>query len=187
MIIIIVFWNFKKTPVMLALVLSPIHQFRSPRIHSISILCTIQSHVHVIPESVPFFTIFFTGAIPYHHTNFNPWKFEFNQENSRVTHPKSTTALCHTSFNRMGTPSLALSISWTLALMPFTPHHDTSPFPSNFVSIKASSSNFPSLKTSTTSSLFAVPLIPLKFHVCWVIQGGSWRYLPLRPRLLYFS
>ena len=63
-------------------------------------------------------------------------------------------------------------------------------FPFNFVSVKASNSNFPFWKMSTTSSLFVVSFIPLKFHVPKrltkfrrVIQGGSRRYLLLRPRL----
>ena len=46
----------------------------------------------------------------------------------------------------------------------FTPHYDTSPFTFNFASVKAINSKFPFLKTSTTSSLFAVPFIPLTFH-----------------------
>ena len=53
-----------------------------------------------------------------------------------LTHPKYTTTLCHTS-----------------------EHHDTSPFPFNFVSVNASNSKFPPLKTFTNSSLFAIPFI----------------------------
>ena len=96
------------------------------------------------------------------------------------TYPKSITTLCHTSFNRTVTPSLLLSISWTPAVIPFTPHYDTFQFPLSFVSVKASNLNFPFLKKSTTSSLFAVPFIPLTFHVpsrltkfCRFIKGGS--------------
>ena len=47
----------------------------------------------------------------------------------------------------------------TLAMIPFTPHHELSPFPFNFVSAKASNSNSPFLKAPTTSSLFAIPFI----------------------------
>ena len=43
--------------------------------------------------------------------------------------------------------------------------HDTSPFPFNFVSVKARNSSFPFLKMSIAFSLFVVSLIPLTFHV----------------------
>ena len=75
-------------------------------------------------------------------------------------------------------------------MIPFTLHHYTSPFPFNFVSVKASNSNLLSLKTSNTSSFFAVPFIPLIFHVnsqfTWfhqVIEGGIQQSLPPHPRL----
>ena len=75
------------------------------------------------------------------------------------------------------------------SMIPFTPHHDTFPFPFNFVSVKASNSKYLSLKTSTPSSLFAVPFTYLTFHVPnrftkfrRVIQGRSRRrFQPLTP------
>ena len=95
------------------------------------------------------------------------------------------------SSNRLTSIS-ALSISWTSVMIPFTPHYNTSPFPLNFVGNKAINSNFPFLKTSTTSSLFAAPFITLTYHVpsrftqfCRVIQDGSGRHLRLRQRLDY--
>ena len=79
-----------KAPITLSFVLSPIHPFRSPRMHSLygSIPYSIQNPVHVIPESALFFKISYIGAVPYHHTNFNPRKLEFNPENSRANIPK---------------------------------------------------------------------------------------------------
>ena len=73
-----------------AFVLSTIHPFRSPRMHSLYPFPTlsVRNPVHVIPESVPFFNISFTGAVPYHYTNFNPRKLEFNPGNSRANTPK---------------------------------------------------------------------------------------------------
>ena len=49
--------------------------------------------------------------------------------------------------------------------LPYLFVHHTSPFPFSFFSVKESNSNFLSLKTSTTSSLFAVPYVPLSFYV----------------------
>ena len=81
----------------------------------------------------------------------------------------------------MATLSLGLSISWTLAIIPFTLHHNTYPFSFNFASVTARNSKFPFLKTSNPSSLFVIPFIPPTFRIpnqgCrqfhWVIQGGS--------------
>ena len=172
-----------KAPVMTALTLSP---FRSPRMYNLypfpmlSRICPFLHYLlHWDRTPPPNKLIQLIDLIK-----------EFNPENSRANTPK--VYYCTMPHHSTGWPplSIALPISWSPAVIPFTLHNDTYPSPFNFLSVKASTLNFPSLKTPTTSSLFTVPFIPLTFHVpnrftkfCWVIQGWSQRHLPLRPRL----
>ena len=153
-----------KAPVIPDLILSPIHLFRSPRMHSLYPFPTLSRSLSMSFQNLSLSSPS-PSLRPYNYTIFSPWKLELIQRILKLTHSKSTTALCHTLFNRIATPSLALSISWTPEILPFTPHYDTFPFPFNFTSIKASNSNFPSLKTPTTPLLFSVPFIPFTFHV----------------------
>ena len=81
----------------------PIHSFRSPRMHNVlSIIYSIQKPVHIVPETVPFFISQHTQPLTLENFNLIRGVLE-------LTNPKSITALCHTSFNRMAIPSLALS------------------------------------------------------------------------------
>ena len=50
--------------------------------------CTIYIHSSRYPESCPCHSISFIVALPHYHTNFNPWKLEFNPQNSTANTSK---------------------------------------------------------------------------------------------------
>ena len=117
--------------------------------------CIVYIHSLLFPESVLFFSISFT--VPYHHTNFNPRKLEFNPEDSRAKitkfYPYTVPYIIHHT-----TPSQLIRLLNTINDSIYsTPLYLSIPF--QFISIKTTHSNFPSLKTCTTSSLIAVPFI----------------------------
>ena len=106
-----------------------------------------------------------------------------------LTHPKSITALCHTSFNNTTTLSLALFISPTPAIHHLL-HTMILSISFQFCLRQGKQFKLSLLKTFTTSSLSAVPFIPLTFHVPnrftpfrRVIHGGSRRSLLPCPML----
>ena len=136
-----------KAPLMPSLVLSSIHPFRSHRMHNLYPFTTLSKILSMLFQNLSLSSPS-PSLGPYLATTQTLTLENLNliQRILELTYPKSITPLYYTSFNRMATPSLGHSISWILAMMPFTAQHDTSPFHFNFISIKASNLNFPSLK-----------------------------------------
>ena len=163
--IIILFSNFKSNSYTSSS-LSLIHPFRFPRMYKLYPLPPLSIILSMPFQDISLSSTFPSiGAVSHHHTKCHSWKLEFIQRILELTHLNFITALSHTSCNSVVTSSLALSISWTPTMMIIIPQHNTSPFPFNFVSVKANNSNSLFLKTSTTPSLFTVLFIPLTFHL----------------------
>ena len=114
------------------------------------------------------------------------WKLIFYPKNSRANTSKVYHCTVPYILQLDHHPSLALSISWTLVMIP---HHDTS------IPFQFSLSQGKQLELSLSKNIhnllpFQPHFIPLTSHVpkqstqfCWVIQGGTWRHLPPHTRL----
>ena len=101
--------------------------------HYIHSFCN-QSPVHVIPEPIPFFTISIIGAVPHHHTNFNPWKLSFNPKNSRANTPKVCQCTVPHIIQQDGHPFPSSEHSqWCHLIQTMIPYL----FPINFIYVKA--------------------------------------------------